>query len=273
MATDLVYPPVSTLHQFDQDFIQAGKEKVPFRIKLVAEQYSNNAETRANGGTKLAQIILPMPTGGFNNSVDHTYNQAPAKEEAVLVKLFSGEAKSLFRDAFNFIGKQFQDALTTVGGIDYGRVPADMSESTYSGTEKRGWNFKWDLVALNKGDSTTLMDIADLLTSYSLPGARASSDRAQAPPVWRIYVLGDGGGSPAKMTKTMLGDPKLSVLTNCRISRDMSVLYGPGQSSEYPTPLNVSLSLSFQEIEPVYGQDGNIRSRAEVRTGGGLINA
>ena len=269
---DLIYPPKESLHQFNDQSMQPGKEKVPFRIKLVAEQYSNNASERANGGSLIASVTLPMPTEGFNNGVEHAYNQAPAKEEAVLVKLFTGEATSLFRDAFNFIGKQFQDALSTELGMDYGRIPADMSESTYSGTSKRQWNFKWNLIALNKKDSNTIMQIADLMTSYSLPGARNSSDRAQAPPMWRIQVLGSGGQSPKNTTKTLLGDPKVCVLNSVTISRDMSALYGPGQGTNFPTPLSISMSASFQEIEPVYGQDGRIRSRSEVRTGGGLIN-
>lgn len=271
MAT-LEFPTRDSSHDFFKESPQPGKNKTPFRLELTAEQYSNNAATRANGGSQIVKIILPQPTEGFSNSVSHAYNQNPAKEEMLLTKLFSGEATSLFRDALNFFGKQIQDARTTFLGQDYGRIPADMSESTYGGTDKRGWSFNWELMALSKKDSNEIMKIADALTSYSLPGARASSDRAQAPAMWRIKVLTSTGSSPRGITKTMLGDPKACVLTNFAVTRDTSTLYAPGAGAIYPTPQSIMLKADFQEIEPVYGQDGQIRSRAEVRTGGGLID-
>jgi hypothetical protein len=264
----LEYPPKTAVSDLDSSSIQPGKSKVPIRIEFTAEQYTNNAKTRANGGEQLIKVILPMPTEGMNNSISHAYNQQPAKEEALLVKAFSGEGTSLLRDAWNFIGKQFEDSITTVGGVDYGRIPADMSESTYSGSDKRGWNFTWDLVALSKSDSNRLVTIANYLTSYSLPGASNSSDRAQAPPVWRIKVLQSGGANSRSITQSLLGDPKLCVLSNCTISRDTTSLYAPSGSNKFPTPLSMQLKLDFQEIEPVYGQDGRIRSRSEIRTGG-----
>ena len=179
----------------------------------------------------------------------------------------------MFRDALNFVGKQIQDARTTFLGQDFGRIPADMSESTYGGTDKRGFSFSWELMSLSKKDSDEIMKIADAMTSYSLPGAKNSSDRAQAPPMWRIKVLTSTGNGPGKLTKAMLGSPKASFLTNLSINRDISSLYGPGGGTSYPTPLSVTLRADFQEIEPVYGQDGNVRSRSEVRTGGGLFSA
>ena len=268
MATTLEYPLKSSTTDLFSSNIQPGKSKVPFRLELSAEQYSNNASTRASGGEQLLKVILPLPTEGMNNSISHAYNQAPAKEESLLVKAFSGEGTSILRDAWNFIGKQFEDAITTVGGIDYGRIPADMSESTYSGSDKRGWNFAWDLVALSKNDSAKLIEIANELTSYSLPGAKSTTDRAQAPPMWRIKVLSSSGSSPRGITKGLLGSPKICVLTNCQISRDTTALYAPSSGNMFAKPLSMQLKLDFQEIEPVYGQDGDIRSRSEVRTGG-----
>lgn len=269
MAT-LEFPMRDSMHVFANETPQPGKNKVPFRLELSAEQYSNNAETRANGGSQLTKIILPPPTEGFGNSISHSYNQSPAKEEMLLVKLFSGEATSLFRDALNFFGKQLQDAQTTFLGQDFGRIPADMSESTYSGSNKRTFSFSWELVSLSKKDSDQIMKIADEFTSYSLPGARNNSDRAQAPAMWRIKVLTSTGNGPEQLTRAMLGSPKACFLTNFAINRDISHLYGPGPGSSYPTPLSISLRADFQEIEPVYGQDGEIRSRSEVRVGGGV---
>jgi hypothetical protein len=268
MAIKLEYPLKNSSSDLSSGNMQPGKSKVPLRIELAAEQYSNNATTRAKGGKELIKIILPLPTEGMNNSVAHAYNQAPAKEESLLVKAWTGEATSILRDAWGFIGKQFEDAITTVGGIDYGRIPADMSESTYSGSDKRGWNFTWDLISLSKSDSNQLVTIANELTSYSLPGAKQTTDRAQAPPTWRIKVLSDNGKSTRGITRALLGDPKLCVLTSCSISRDTTSLYAPSGSNNFPTPLAMQLKLNFQEIEPVYGQDGKIRSRSEIRTGG-----
>ena len=268
MAKSLEFPLRDSLADQYMEKYQPGKSKVPFRIELRAEQYSNNPSTRANGGSTLAKLVLPLPTEGMNNKVEHAYNQSPAKEEAVLVKAFSGGATSLIRDAWNWFNKQFEDAKTTVGGVDFGRIPADMSESTYSGSDKRKWEFKWELVSLSKKDSVRLVEIANLLTSYSLPGAKATTDRAQAPPAWRIRVLASSGGSPRGITKSLLGDPKLCVMTQCEIARDTTSLYAPGQGAPFASPLSMQLTLTFQEIEPVYGQDGNIRSRSEVRSGG-----
>jgi hypothetical protein len=272
MAT-LEFPMRDSLHVLQNETPQPGKNKIPFRLELSAEQYSNNAATRANGGSQLVKIILPPPTEGFGNAISHAYNQAPAKEESLLTKVFSGEATSLFRDALNFFGKQIQDARTTFLGQDFGRIPADMSESTYGGSDKRSFSFSWELVSLSKKDSDQIMKIADAMTSYSLPGAKNSSDRAQAPPMWRIKVLTSTGNGPGQLTKVMLGSPKACFLTNLAINRDISSLYGPGPGSSYPTPVSVTFRADFQEIEPVYGQDGNIRSRAEVRTGGGVFSA
>lgn len=272
MAT-LEFPTRDSIHVLENEVSQPGKNKIPFRLELSAERYSNNAETRANGGSQLVKIILPPPTEGFGNDIIHAYNQAPAKEEALLTKAFSGEGTSLFRDFANFIGKQIQDARTTFLGQDFGRIPADMSESTYGGSNKRAFTFTWELMALSKKDSNQIMKIADAMTSYSLPGAKNSSDRAQAPPMWRIKVLTSTGNGPGQLTKTMLGSPKACFLNKLAINRDISSLYGPGPGSSYPTPLSVAFKAEFQEIEPVYGQDGNIRSRAEVRTGGGAFSA
>lgn len=268
MAESLEFPLRDSLSDQYAQSPQPGKSKVPFRIELRAEEYTNNASTRANGGSTLAKLVLPLPTEGMNNSISHAYNQSPAKEESLLVKAFSGQATSVLRDAWNFLGKQFEDAVTTVGGVDYGRIPADMSESTYSGSDKRSWNFTWDLVSLSKKDSVRLVEIANLLTSYSLPGAKATTDRAQAPPTWRLKVLASSGGSPRGITKSLLGDPKLCVMTNCKILRDTTSLFAPGNGAPFASPLSMQLTLGFQEIEPIYGQDGNIRSRSEVRSGG-----
>tara|TARA_R100001460_G_scaffold35888_19_gene68961 strand:- start:2295 stop:3119 length:825 start_codon:yes stop_codon:yes gene_type:complete len=272
MAVKLEYPPKNSTHNFSSSNFQPGKSKVPLRLELSAEQYSNNAQTRANGGEELVKIILPQPTDGMNNSISHAYNQSPAKEEALIVKTFSGEGNQILRDISNFFSKQFEDAKTTFGGVDFGRIPADMSESTYSGSDKRGWNFTWDLVALSKAESNALVTIGNQLTSYSLPGASNTTDRAVAPPVWRIKVLSDNGQSTRKITRSLLGDPKLCVLTNCVLNRDTTSLFAPSGSNNFPTPLSMQLKLNFQEIEPVYGQDGRIRSRAEIRSGGSWSN-
>ena len=272
MAVKLSYPPKNSTHNFSSSNFQPGKSKVPLRLELSAETYSNNAIVRARGGEQLVRIILPQPTDGMNNSVSHAYNQSPAKEEAIVTKYFSGDDKSVVRDFVNQVPKQFEDAVTTVTGMDYGRIPADMSESTYSGSDKRGWNFTWDLIALSKAESNALITIGNSLTSYSLPGASNTTDRAVAPAVWRIKVLSDNGQSGRKITRSLLGDPKLCVLTNCTLNRDTTSLFTPTGSNNFPTPLSMQLKLNFQEIEPVYGQDNQIRSRAEIRAGGSWSN-
>ena len=159
MADTLEFPTRDSMHVLENEVSQPGKNKIPFRLELSAEQYSNNAETRANGGSQLIKIILPPPTEGFGNDIIHAYNQAPAKEEALLTKAFSGEGTSLFRDFANFVGKQIQDARTTFLGQDFGRIPADMSESTYGGSNKRVFTFTWELMALSKKDSNQIMKI------------------------------------------------------------------------------------------------------------------
>lgn len=272
MGIKLQYPLKNSSTVMSEMKMQPGKNKVPFRLELAAETYSNDAIKRANGGDELLKLILPPPTEGMNNSVAHAYNQSPAKEEAILTKLVSGKATEIMRDALNFFGKQYEDAVTMVTGMDYGRIPADMSESTYSGSDKRSWTFMWDLVSLNATDSAMIIRISNYLTSYSLPGATNSADRAVAPALWRIKVLNDNGQSSKNITRALLGSPKACVLTSCQISRDMSALYAAKGQAKYASPLSVQLKLHFQEIEPVYGQDGNIRSRSEIRIGGGIWN-
>lgn len=244
-----------------------GLNKVPFLMELSYRQYSNNASVRASDFAGGQKIILPQPTEGFGNSIKHAYNQRPAKEESTLVKLFSGEASSVLRDGVNYLGKQFQDFLTTKTGIDYGRIPADMSESTYSGSVKRQYTFSWELVALTREDAEAALEIADALQVFSLPGARPSSDRAEAPFIWKIKVLPGNGASSSDLTRIMLGSPKALVLTSCEINRDISVLYGGEEG--YPIPFTTSFKLDFQEIEPTYRtQSGGIQSRSETRIQG-----
>ena len=269
MASESRFPLTATKHRFYANRFQPGREKTPLSILLTAESYTNSKVDRSDGGDLIATFVLPAPKM-LGNGVNNNYNAAPAKERSILAKVVSGEGKSVWRDFVNIASGAIEDAFNSFTGVDYGKIPMDMSESTFQGTTRRGWKFNWDLIALNKKDSNTLIQMAQELSSYSLPRAEPRSTRMQAPPMWRISMLQDNGSSNRMASKALLGDPKICILQEVTIVRNVSSMYAPGEDSVFPTPLSISIELSFTEIEPVFGtEDGQVRSRSESLLSGG----
>lgn len=258
------FPTKDNLHNFSSNSFQPGKEKIPYLMRLDAYRYSNSAAKRSYGGDILQSFILPVPTEGLQNGIRINYAEIPAKEQSALVRLFT-QPTTLLSDVAGWFTKTAQDIWTTSTGIDYGRVPADMSENTFTSSGKRSFSFKWDLIALSQSESTNIMNMINSFSSYSLPAANFTSDRMSQPPMWSIRLLSNDGNSSEDISEQLLGRPRMCFMQSCVVSRDISVLYRGTEG--FPTPLKYNIHASFVEIEPVFGQDGRIRSRSDVREG------
>ena len=252
-----------------------------FKVTTATETIRN-----PNFRTILQTIILPMPKNlpADTNQVDwgngSTLNPLEAKGAAGLENIiksgsFPQAIISELQDALNtgeaaLVSGNGQDAIeSAITGSLLGSLGSNVSatsllsrttgqvlnpnlELLFSGVNLRGFDFQYDLSPRDAKESGVIKEIIRTLKRAMAAKTRAASDApgvglfVSAPDVFEISYKSGGKDHP------FLNRFKPCALTG------MSIDYaGGGSYATYPdaTPVNMVMSLSFKELNPIYEED------------------
>lgn len=146
--------------------------------------------------------------------------------------------------------------LATAFQRSTGRVSNNYTYTIFKGMQHRKFSYSFRLIARNPNDSIVIKDICDAFMFYMLP-VRSTDNfhHYDIPCMWEIgyYKTNEAGG--ASLIE-YLDQPNNCFLEN------VSITYGKdamGQTYSNGAPVDVTIKLSFMEIEPLLRTDKDIR--------------
>lgn len=236
-------------------------------------------QTYASNANILQTIFLPIPDGiSDNNSADWGEGTMGPREAAAASIAFQGikDLRSIPKSVKDFINKGLEGLNTGTGqqaiqmaltaeaikrtGIGEGKKYLERGagitfnqniELLFSGVKLReGFSFGFDMVARSRTESEQIKKIIRSFKKYSavrkgLDFGEAEGLFLKAPQVFRIRYM--SGGKP---------HPFLNKFKICALLA-MGVDYTSGTYATYAdgTPVNMVLTLTFQELTPIYYED------------------
>jgi hypothetical protein len=286
MVTKTFRYPLKNIDASD-DYLQIESlDYVPPGLNLSATSFAQNSSDDVGYGKKTIRgtVILPIPEGiqDSNSAGWGEGKMGPFQAAALgagmdvvsggnLVTSATKAVENLFKKATaasqTAIG---QDALQTffaseatkalLGGSDFnqnlsratGAVFNSNTELLFSGVSLRsGFSFSFDLVPRSKKESDEIKDIIRFFKSESAAQKGAAGGDAaglflKSPSVFRLRYM--SGGKP---------HPFLNQFKICALNA-MSVNYtASGTYATYSdaTPVHMQMTLTFQELTPIYRED------------------
>ena len=276
-AVSLRYPNAQLENDTDFLEIKVVKYEAPgfnpdsFQQKTSSESLANNIET------PLAYIFLPIPENiQDSNAVDwgsNSLNGIAARAVGIGAKAIGedgivGAIGEVFTGGANLIGglgaagvdqTKIQNffAAKAVGALGFnvdakgvvsratGQVLNPNMELLFNNVTLRSFNFEFDLAPRDKKESETIKEMLRLFKK-SMNAKKGGGLFISSPDVFKLCYK--TGGENHKFLHSF----KPMALLN------MSVNYtGSGTYATYDdtTPVHMKLSLSFQELNPVYSED------------------
>lgn len=219
----------------------------------------------------LGSISLFLPnTLSTGSSVDYGATELGGIGSAVTRQLESGVDKI---DVGGLASGMVQDLMTlsdkqvAVNAMSTGLVANNFSYQIFNGVPHRNFEYEFKMVAKSENESVSIRDICDSFLWYMLParvqqGAGTTSLHFyEVPCQWKIEYLKQGNRLEYHQ------QPFACFLTSVNVD------YGSGGESAATytdgAPIEVSLKLSFVEIEPIYrrGDNPNASSSDSVVSG------
>ena len=278
--------PLKNIDKSD-DYLQIESyEYLPPGLNLSATSFAQNSSDNVGYGPKnfRGTVILPIPEGiqDSNSAGWGEGNMGPIQTATmgVAMNVISGEnaftslgdaAKNVFDKSVNaatvgttqkmiqtFFASQASKALTGSGDFNQelsrqtGVVFNSNTELLFSGvTLRSGFSFSFDLVPRSKKESDEIKDIIRFFKSESAAQKGAVSGDAsglflKSPSVFQLKYM--SGGKP---------HPFLNQFKICALNA-MSVNYtASGTYATYSdaTPVHMNMTLTFQELTPIYRED------------------
>jgi len=251
-----------------------------------AQRSSDNVVEEGGYGTKNIRgtVILPIPEGIQDSNIAGwgEGNMGPLQAAALGAGKEIIEGGNFFEGVKgaveNLIGKASgasqtaggQDALQTLfatqaakallGGSDFnqnlsratGAVFNSNTELLFSGVSLRsGFSFSFDLVPRSKKESDEIKDIIRFFKSESAAQKGAASDGAaglflKSPSVFRLRYMSGGRPHP------FLNQFKICALNTMSVNYTASGTYATYSDA---TPVHMNMTLTFQELTPIYRED------------------
>ena len=278
--------PLKNIDKSD-DYLQIESlDYVPPGLNLSETSFAQNSSDDVGYGKKTIRgtVILPIPEGiqDSNSAGWGEGNMGPIQTATmgVAMNVISGEnaftslgdaAKNVFDKSVNaatvgttqkmiqtFFASQASKALTGSGDFNQelsrqtGVVFNSNTELLFSGvTLRSGFSFSFDLVPRSKKESDEIKDIIRFFKSESAAQKGAVSGDAsglflKSPSVFQLKYM--SGGKP---------HPFLNQFKICALNA-MSVNYtASGTYATYSdaTPVHMNMTLTFQELTPIYRED------------------
>ena len=235
-------------------------------IKHVPKSFEGLTTVRKSKGPTIGSVILPMPSAiGDGNKTDWgAGSMTPAQMAAsgVVKKLLGKDAKSAVEQANqsaqafmadgdgkkameNFFTEQLTGAEDLLSRTE-GRVMNPNMELLFKGPGMRSFSFSWKMSPRDEKESIVIAKIIRMFKQSMAPQKVPSALFLKAPSVYDIEFR--SGTSRNRFLPKI----KTCALTDC------SVNYTPdGSFMAYDNDSMVAyeMSLSFQEIEPIYNND------------------
>ena len=155
--------------------------------------------------------------------------------------------------------------ISAVNQLSRGVVGNNFSFQIFNGVSHRTFSYSFKMVAKNEKESRSIKDICDTFLYYMLP-ARTTEQEAgdtlhfyEVPAQWKIEYKKMGN------LLEFHQQPKACFLNQVEVAYGgdaQNALYSDG------APMDVTLNLSFVEIEPLYRQDNLNRSEPLTNTEG-----
>jgi hypothetical protein len=286
MVTKAFRYPLKNIDKSD-DYLQIESyEYLPPGLSLSATSFAQNSSDNAGYGPKSFRgtVILPIPEGiQDSNSAGWGSGDMGAAQTAAmgaasdvvsggnLGKSITGAVENLFKKATaasqtaigqdavqTYFASQASQALTGSGDFTQalsrqtGAVFNSNTELLFSGVSLRsGFSFSFDLVPRSKKESDQIKDIIRFFKSESAAQKGSTSDAGaglflKSPSVFKLQYM--SGGRP---------HPFLNQFKMCALNA-MSVNYtASGTYATYSdaTPVHMNMTLTFQELTPIYRED------------------
>jgi hypothetical protein len=286
MVTKAFRYPLKNIDASD-DYLQIESyDYIPPGLNLSATSFAQNSSDNVGYGNKSSRgtVILPIPEGiqDSNSAGWGSGNMGPLQAATLgaamtviskdnFVESVSGAVENLFKkataasqtaDGQNALQAYFasQAAQALLGGSDFnqnlsrttGAVFNSNTELLFSGvTLRSGFSFSFDMVPRSKKESDQIKDIIRFFKSESAAQKGAAGGDAaglflKSPSVFQLKYM--SGGKP---------HPFLNQFKMCALNA-MSVNYtGSGTYATYSdaTPVHMVMTLTFQELTPIYRED------------------
>lgn len=227
----------------------------PFTLNLGQETAPD--ELRGTGS-----INLYLPDGlATNSTVEYSAQELGAI--GVAAADVANESREGNLDATNSLGRlagaTFQDLLrssaniSAVNAITRGQVANNFSFQIFNGVSHRTFAYTFRMIAKNETESQVIKNITDTFLYYMLPARTSSQDEGdvlhyyEVPAQWKIEYKSNGN------LLQFHQQPKACFL------QSVEVTYGGDTTNNLYSdgaPMEVSMALSFVEIEPLYRSEG-----------------
>lgn len=231
------------------------------------DQKSGVSQERATL-TSQGMIALYMPPGiASSTSADYKTSEIGATgaraAQAVREKEYSS-VEAATAAATDSIPAVLSDLSRTffkdTFSVATGRVSNQFTYAIFNGVKHREFNYKFKMVAKDQNESIEIKQICDLFMYHMLPEKTTSTDFHfyEIPNQWFISYKRLGDNIP------YLDSPRPCFLKDVKISyggETNMALHNDG------APIDVTLDLTFTEIEPLYRDGGNIISNAQAGLG------
>jgi hypothetical protein len=286
MVTKAFRYPLKNIDASD-DYLQIESfDYIPPGLNLSTTSFAQNSSDNVGYGNKSSRgtVILPIPEGiqDSNSAGWGSGNMGPLQGAVLgagMEVISGGNLVTSAKDAVENLFKKAtgasqtaigQDALQTyfasqaaqalLGGSDFnqnlsratGAVFNSNTELLFSGvTLRSGFSFSFDMVPRSKKESDQIKDIIRFFKSESAAqkgsaGGDAAGLFLKSPSVFQLKYM--SGGKP---------HPFLNQFKMCALNA-MSVNYtGSGTYATYSdaTPVHMVMTLTFQELTPIYRED------------------
>jgi len=277
--------PLKNIDKSD-DYLQIESfDYVPPGLTVSATSFAQNSSDDVGYGKKTIRgtVILPIPEGiqDSNSAGWGEGNMGPiqAATMGVAAEIIAGKGvddavgavKNVFDKSLNaattgttqkmiqtFFASQAAKAL--LGGSDFnqnlsratGAVFNSNTELLFSGvTLRSGFSFSFDMVPRSKKESDEIKDIIRFFKSESAAQKGAASGDAsglflKSPSVFRLRYMSGGKDHP------FLNQFKICALNAMSVNYTASGTYATYSDA---TPVHMNMTLTFQELTPIYRED------------------
>lgn len=240
--------------QIKSQFGAQLKAAFNFNDKVETPDIQSQASTKQT----LAGIALPLPDTFFSNTnVAYSEANAGGVNQALIAAADGGSLSQVFESSVKGIISDVVRTLKPIGNaiaVTSGKVVNPFAFQIFQGVNTRKFTYTWNMVAKNEEESAAIKNICDLFQLAMLP--KRDDDQAihflEIPYMFDVKYYYEG--SLAKF----YDQPQKCYLESVNITYG-----GETQNQQHMdgSPINVNLSLTFTEIQPIFRED-NINGKS-----------
>tara|TARA_Y100000296_G_C5168498_1_gene256023 strand:- start:668 stop:1462 length:795 start_codon:yes stop_codon:yes gene_type:complete len=236
--------------QYPISFVQS---EVPLWVNFKSFSYTSEGNARAQRvgldplGTDKLDVWMALPKR-INVSNDIKFMEGETPESSLGLHTLRDLAGGAIEGGLNALGSIFGlGNIATNIAQKVGRVDMDLTESIFSGSNLRGFNYAFEMTPKTIKEAEEIDKICSEFQRLAYPAAaKERSSKMYHPPLWGIGIYSSVGGSRMRQWDM---SPQNAVLAN--VVLDKTGAGGPFGfgNRENPHPTTTILQLQFQELE------------------------